>query len=250
MNSWTLLFQAINFLVLAAVLRRFLFRPVTAAIAKRQRDIEAASERAERSKRAADESRAGYEEERRKLEVEVENARAQLTAELAQEREASAQRARLEAAALIGAARADIDREREDAAVQTVDAAAALGLKLATRLLEQVAGSAVAEALLENVCRQIEGLPGDRLRALQAEIDGGSTPIEVATAPALGADAHSRWAKRIGDDLGGVAPVRFVSDAALLAGAELRLPRTKISVCWRDGLDAARRELARHADGH
>jgi F-type H+-transporting ATPase subunit b len=47
MSGWTLAFQIANFLVLAAVLHRFLFKPVTAMIARRQDEMDAARKEAE-----------------------------------------------------------------------------------------------------------------------------------------------------------------------------------------------------------
>lgn len=248
MSGWTLAFQTVNFLVLAAILYRFLFKPVTAIVARRQGEIEAASNEAERAKRAAEESRTHFEQERDKLRADAEVMRVQLRAEIAEQHEKALQQARSEAAALLEAARAEIERERQEAATAATDEALAVGVRLAARLLEQASGPAIAETLLERVCAHLEHLPADRRRTLSEELARGDGSLEVATAPSLAAQAQERWAQRIARDLDGAPAVRFVADAHLVAGAELRFPYTKISVCWRDGLDAAREELTRHAD--
>lgn len=248
MSLWTLGFQTANLLILAAVLRRFLFKPVTMTIARRQSQVDAASREAEAAKRAADESRAHFELERAKLQAQFDAMAAELRAQIGKEREKLAQQARSEAGALLESARAEIDRERREAAARTAGDAVALGVRLAARLLQQAAAAPIAETLLEQACAHLESLPIERRRSLSEEVARGAGLLEVATAPALSPEVQGRWAQRIARDLGGTPDVRFVADPDLIAGAELRFAHTRISVCWRDGLTDAREELA-HADG-
>jgi F-type H+-transporting ATPase subunit b len=250
MSVWTLSFQVANFLVLAAVLYRFLFKPVTAMIARRQVEIESARKEAESGKRAAEESRAHYEKEVEKLHTERETSLAELRAQAARDRAATLEQARSEAARILESAKGTIAEERGDAAARLADAAVGLAADLSKRLLQQAAGPSIAEILLQRVCDHLESMPTDRLRALREELARGSAnSLEVATAPSLTPEAEARFAGRIATDLDTARAVRFVADPDLIAGAELRLPHTKISFSWRDGLAAAREELVAHADG-
>jgi F-type H+-transporting ATPase subunit b len=250
MSAWTLAFQAINFVILALVLRRFLFKPVATMIARRQGEIEEASSDAKSAKGAAEEAQARYERDVQTLRAEREKTLGELRAQVAQERDKILLEARGEAAKIVESARKEVDEERRDAADKLMESAVGLAADLARRLLEQVTSAGVAEALLQRVCDHLENMPPDRLRSLRDELTSGATSLEVATAPALPPGAEARWAERIAKDLGTQRTVRFVADDALIAGAELRLPHTRISFCWRDGLNAAREELVRHADGH
>ncbi|HXX69928.1 MAG TPA: hypothetical protein VEK07_22300 [Polyangiaceae bacterium] len=249
MSLWTLAFQTANFLVLAAVLKRVLFRPIAAMVAHRQEQIEAASKEVQSARRSAEESRVHYEQERDKLRATFDAMGTELRAQVAQERAKLAQQSRAEASALLESARVEIERERREAAAHTAADAVTMGVELATRMLELSAGPRIAETLLGQVCDHLESLPVDRRRMLSEEVARGAGTLEVATAPALAPDAQQRWGQRISQDFEGSPAVRFVTDPQLIAGAELRLLHTKISICWRDGLDAAREELARHADG-
>jgi F-type H+-transporting ATPase subunit b len=248
MSGWTLAFQVVNFLILALLLHRFLFKPVTAMIVRRQREIEAASKEAETTKRTAEESRARYDAEREKLMAEREKLLGELRGRVAQERDKTLGQARAEAATILEAARAEIARERGEAAARLADTAVGLAVDLAKRLLEQAAGADIAETLLQRACDHLESMPPERLRSLRDELKSSAAALEVATSPALAAEAEVRWGHRIAKDLDVGTAVRFVADAALVAGAELRFPHTKLSFCWRDGLNAAREELADHAD--
>src|SRR5208283_1077582 len=103
MSIWTFAFQVVNFLILALVLRRFLFRPVTAMIARRQVEIEGASKEAEAAKHAAEEAHARYDDELGKLRLERERLLEDVRAQVAREREAATGQARAEAAKVLEA---------------------------------------------------------------------------------------------------------------------------------------------------
>jgi F-type H+-transporting ATPase subunit b len=248
MSVVTLGFQIVNFLVLAAVLRRFLFRPVAAMIARRQSEIDSVRQEAESGKRAAEESRARYERDVDRVHAEREALLAEARAEATRERATALEQARAEAARLLDEARGTIDRERSEAAARLADTAIRLAADLAKRLLQQATGHAAAEGLVERVCEHLEAMPADRLDALREELRSASVgSFEVATAPALSPEAEARFGARLAKDLGTASAARFVADSDLVAGAELRLPHTRISFSWRDGLKAAREELSAHA---
>lgn len=249
MSLWTLAFQTVNFLVLAAVLKRVLFKPIAAMVSRRQEQIAAASKEVESARRDAEASRTHFEQARDDLRASFDAMGVELRAQIAQERAKLAEQARAEASALLESARGEIEREREEAAERIASDAVSLGVRLATRMLELSSGPEIAETLLEHVCGHLESLPIERRRLLSEEVARNTGSLEVATAPGLAPEAQRRWAQRIAADFDGSPAVHFVTDPRLIAGAELRLSHTKISVCWRDGLDAAREELARHADG-
>lgn len=250
MSVSTLAFQIINFVILALVLRRFLWKPVAVMVARRQAETEAASKAVEAAKGAAEQARARYDSARETLQTEHESVLGELRARAAQEREKILEQARAEAAKTLEATRAEIENERGEAAAGVGDAAIGLAVDLAQRLLEQVTTASIAETLLARACEHLETLPAEHLRLLRDELTGGTGSLEVATSPALAAEAEARWAHRIAKDVTPGLAVRFVADAALVAGAELRFPHTKLSFCWRDGLSAAREELVAHADAH
>ncbi|HEY0837285.1 MAG TPA: hypothetical protein VGE72_25455, partial [Azospirillum sp.] len=70
LDGWTLLLQAINFLVLVWLLRHFLYRPVLAVIAERQAATERVRTQAEAIRQEADGMRRGLEDARAGLSAE------------------------------------------------------------------------------------------------------------------------------------------------------------------------------------
>lgn len=248
MSAWTLAFQVVNFLILAAVLYRFLFKPVQKMIARRQAEIENASKAAEAIKRAAEADRAQYQQQSQKLCAERDTLLTEARGAMTEERERVLSQARAEADGIRSAARAEMDQERNDAVQELAGQAVTLAADIAARLLEQVASTRFLEAFLRQLCEHLEHLPADKLRELREELSERVSPI-VATSPALDLPQQTEWSKRIAEDLGTHGSVTFITDAELVAGAELRLPHTSISFSWRDGLTRARAELGQHANG-
>lgn len=65
----SIIFQIINFLVLVALLFRFLFKPVVQALDKRSNHIREEMEKIEKEKKAAEEMRLKYEEESKNIHI-------------------------------------------------------------------------------------------------------------------------------------------------------------------------------------
>ncbi|HVW24476.1 MAG TPA: ATP synthase F0 subunit B [Polyangiaceae bacterium] len=246
MSGWSVAFQVINFLVLAAVLRHFLFKPVGTIIEQRQQQIERQRAEAEGIRHEAEAVRSEVERARRELGTERTRLLEETREQIAKERREALATTRERAEALLQNAHGEIDHERELATEKIYREAVDLGILVARRLVEQVRSTNVAEAFLARLCEDLdERLPRQR-SSLQRELDGAE--VLIATAPALDADAQRRWLARITSQLGDGVRARFVQDEALIAGAELRLPHTSFSFSFRDGLRTAREELVKNAE--
>jgi F-type H+-transporting ATPase subunit b len=241
MSGFTLIFQIINFLVLVALLRRFLFKPVSAMVTRRQQETERATAEGARLRGEAAELRAAAEKDL----AQAAEGRARLLgearAEAERERGVALAEAHREAEATLERARRDIESEREKAAEAMAKGAVEIGLTVARRLLAQTVTAPILDAFLARLCEDLDRLPEERRRALREDV--GAADLVLATAPALEAAGARRWLSEIEARLGNGSHLRLVADESLLAGAELRFPHEAISFCWRDGLQAARREL-------
>jgi F-type H+-transporting ATPase subunit b len=241
MSGWTLLFQVVNFVVLAALLRRFLFKPVMAMVAKRQQEIERAASEGARARHEAEELRAAAAKALALASETRERALGEARAEAERQREAMLAETRLQERALRDASKRELAIEKENTAEKMASGAVEIGTSLARRLLGQLATAPIAEMFLTRLCADLEGLSDERRRALLEDL--GASELLVATAPRIDPGAEKRWRDEIAARLGTDARPRLVSDDSLIAGAELRFPHSTISLCWRDGIEAARKEL-------
>lgn len=202
-------FETINFVVLVAILRRFLFKPVREALEKRRGQVEAAMAAADQQQTAAETTQSEYEA---------------LAADLREQRQSQIDEAvtagRAEADAIIDEARREA-RTRLENAANEIEAARRRAL---TRMQPEVA--ALATAAAQRVVRHL-GAPSVVLaftrrgaHALADRLsDAPPLQVEVAHGPDDDAAAIERELHEVlGRDVSLVLEV----DASIVAGVRLR----------------------------
>ncbi|MGO9607247.1 MAG: hypothetical protein ACLQAT_28295 [Candidatus Binataceae bacterium] len=241
---WTFALQAANFLILVWLLRRFLFKPVTAIVARRKEEIargmaeaSAEKEKALNLQRDLQAQRAGIEAERQKA---IEEQRAQLAAE----RKKMIDEAREDAEKIRAQATAQLGEERAAATQELFSRTIELAVNLAERLLRDLALPSIEHAFLIRVLDHLDRLPQTERVALVSHL--GASSVVVTTAHPLEAHEEAQWREELGNRIGAAAPMEFKSDAALIAGAEIAFPSAILRFNWRDGLTTAAREINRN----
>lgn len=243
-DAWTLALQAINFVVLVYLLRRFLYRPVMRAIDARKARTEAAIGEATAAKASAETARSGLAAQRAELASSREKLLAEARAQIAAEREREIEAARREAAAVHASARQKLADEVVEVRGDVRRHAIEIALELSSAILRGSASPAVAESLVEQATDKLADLSPDELQRLRAQVAAGSV-LEIVTAPRLSAAVEAHVRERLSQRLGTDTHLEFASDDKLIAGAELRLPSTVIAITWRDALARAREEMER-----
>lgn len=240
-NWWTAALQAVNFIILIWLLRRFLFEPVKAMVARRKEEIGKSLAMAETANQKAEQAR--HEFERRTADVETERHEVieQEHARLARERTGMIDAARVEADKMRQEALRRLDEERNAAAGEVFEQAVGLATELSMRLLSEVATPASEANFLARIVDHLDHL-SDSERAALSAVHGGE-PFRVTTAHPLNPDQQARWTEAITGRLGNSRGVEFTDDPSLIAGAELRFPHATLRFNWRDSIAAARREM-------
>lgn len=241
---WTFGLQTVNFVVLAWLLHRLLYRPVRRVLAERASAGEAALTEARAAKDEAERARAAFEADRAALAGERQAMRREIHDELEAERRRLREEAAGRAASLLEEARATIARERDAALAALERKVVGLGVAIARRLLAQARPAGVDTVFLEEIEARLQALPEAERARLRGDAAAGAT---VATAAPLPPDAAETWRGRLAALIGGAAP-GFVVEPALLGGAELRLPHAVIRSSWAETLAAAPALLAEEAD--
>jgi len=240
LDVWTLAIQAVNFLVLAWLLKHFLYRPVLAAMERRRQaslKLEADA-RSVREQARAD--RDALEAER----AELERSRQAVLAEARQQAEAvkstTLDQARREADAVAAQARRQLEVERDEALAELKRRGTELGISVAERLLRASRSPGVTQEFLKELVRELPA-PAPNARPRNGAV------LRVVTAPPLLEEEQRYWRRELERAAPGVQ-VEFAVDEALIAGAELHLPDAVVGLSWRDALEAARKELSRDAN--
>jgi F-type H+-transporting ATPase subunit b len=215
-DFWGLGLQAVNVLILVWLLSRVFWRPVAAAIARRQDTANKVLETAAAAQAKADEAL----EEATKARAEAETATKAAMAE-----------ARTKADTLLANAKATIAKDAEAARKANESQAADLSLTIAARLLERLNGPAVQSVFLSQLVEAIEKMSDADRAALVADPKG----IEIVTATDPGAD-EEKIVNAVHAALGDTPKLSFVTEPDLIAGLELRSPHFVLHNSWQADL--------------
>ncbi len=237
-DFWGLGLQAVNVLILIWLLSRVFWRPLVAAIAKRQDAAQTVIGSAKAMQDKADavlaevtKARAGIAAERTAL---LDKARAE--AEIASK--AALAEARTKAEAILAAAKVSISHDAEAARKDIENQAADLSIKIAARLLQQLNGPAVQSAFLSQLIEAISNMTIADRNALVADPKG----VEIVSAVDTRA-ARKKIENAVQTALGGKPKIRFTIDPDLIAGLELRSPHFVLHNSWQANLTQVRKAI-------
>jgi len=249
LDLWTIALQTVNFVILAALLYRFLYRPVLAMIDARKAEI----------RRQYDDAKAMEVKARAKLEAAasareglVAGREAALKAAATQAQQAAEvllTQARREAQALLEGVRNTLAAEREHALDEARRAALDLGAEFARRLLAEVPAPVRGEAWIERIETQLNALPKPERESLLKQLANGHV-LTVQTATPLPAAAAEDWKARLRRSLGDGVAIEFEVNPELIAGAELHFPDAVLRLSWQSELSSLRSEIEAHGNAH
>jgi F-type H+-transporting ATPase subunit b len=235
LDLWTLGLQTVNVLVLAWLLHRFLFKPVTAAIARRQAATARTLAEANAARDAAETQRKALEAERAELAAGRETLLAEARVAAHAERDVLLERASAEVARRAEDARAALQLERRDAESALSAQTCELAVSIARRLLERLPRRSVLNIFLDDTCTALSTLPDEQRRVLlDHDASGG---LQIVTADALSPDEQTQCHERLAATLGPSMDISFIVDPNLLAGVELRFRHFVVRNSWAHDLD-------------
>lgn len=244
---WTLVLQAINFLVLVWLLWRFLYKPVKDVIARRKELAEHAFAEAEEKGEQAEATRRSLEDERAELARERQDLLKKIHEETEAERREILDAARAEADRMIEEARDAVAGEREQARAQMRDEIAGLAAELAAELLRKTAADVPSGPFLERIERRLDALPEEERERMRADLSGGAH-LRVTTAGPLDDEERRRWTDRLDARLGQGDRIDFETDPDILGGAELHFPHAVLRFTWADQLERAKDLIGGYED--
>jgi F-type H+-transporting ATPase subunit b len=245
-NGWTIALQVINFLILAWILNRVLYKPVARMIAGRQQQIEDAFSRAAGKEQDADDARRRYQALIEDIDTERQRVLADAKIGAEAEHRRLVELAHAQGDAIKAAMRHESEKERDAIADAASTWAIDAAVTLSTHLLTDLSPSTPAEMFLEHIVKKLRDLPEERRADLLAGVSEGAEVI-VVTAQPLDAAEQQRWRTRLADTLEVPTQINFTADPSLIAGVEVRFPRADVAHCWRDAVAEARRRMLDHA---
>lgn len=242
-SLWNVALQTVNFLILAWLLQRFLFKPVRAVLARRQATIDQALHSADAEKNEAQRIVDEYRAKTAGVEAEAQKARQQAVTDAEREATRVREEGEKQARAALERAHAEIEHERAEALRGLEVRAAELATGIAERLLRDVLPESDAP-FLWRATASIDALEPARKAALGRQLSEGGAVV-VSSRP-LDAETRERFERWLSTVASRVVTVAYSIDAGLIAGVELRLGTGVWRSHWRATLERIRAELQAH----
>lgn len=238
----TLVFQVINFLILVALLYRFLFRPVLRAVEQRRRDVQKMIVQAQKDREEAGALRRELEARLAQVEEETETLLSKVRATAAEEAQAIVQAARQEAEEILAEARAEAQRERDHALGQYAEEIVNTVLYVSGRLLGPVTPPEVHNALVAQLNEHVYqmGQHSEQIQMFRQTLGDRNLTAQVSTARPLTPEQQGRLARTMTALADQHVDLEITDDPTLIAGLRVRLGDTIIDTSLAGQLERLR----------
>ena len=213
---FTVVAQIVNFLVLVALMKRFLYRRLLRLIDERQQRIASRLAEAEQKRLQAERQTEQLRSQAAEQERQRDAMLVQCRQEADQQREELVQKARDSVRKLEARWRDDLERERAAFLNEIRRRAAVEMLAIIRRALADLAASEVQHSAVEVFLEKLRSLDPSTLREL------ASGELTVSTALELPGETQDRIRKTLEDRLGSPVTLRFARAPAMAWGIELR----------------------------
>jgi F-type H+-transporting ATPase subunit b len=222
--SWTVFFiQIINFLILMAILYKFLFKKIGAIMEKRRLKIKDELTEAERQSREAGEERRQLEMRRTELERQSEAILARAKEEASEKGKQIVGEAQARARAKREKAFQALEKERETFFQEFREDLSGTVLDLCTNLLKDLAEPTWQERSVAKLLEELRSDEGERKEALLTEIDAAEGEIRVTSAFEIGKKERDAILGFFRKDLGREVTLRAETSSDLVSGVALEV---------------------------
>ncbi|MEJ2717996.1 MAG: F0F1 ATP synthase subunit delta [Deltaproteobacteria bacterium] len=222
---FTVIAQVVNFLILVALLKYFLYDRVVQAMKQREEKIASRLDEADSKKKQAHEEAREYERKRRELEEQAD----QMIAEAKQEAEAKREE-------LL----AEVRRETEEVKTRWHDAFA--------REIAELADAELQDRMLKAFVQRLEKLDEEQLSLLRNALVNREKTVRVQSAVELSSERRQTIRKALEKQIGRNLDISFEESPHLALGLELDLEDHKIGWNVESYLDRVEQNLNRIID--
>ncbi|MFQ5839177.1 MAG: F0F1 ATP synthase subunit B [Candidatus Methylomirabilales bacterium] len=155
--DFSLVLQGINFLILLAILYKFLFKPLQSFMAGRAQGIKQSLEQAEEARRQAARAMEEYQRQLQATRQETAQLRERMEREIAEERQRLMARSQEESQKLVAQAKADIEQQVKRAKAEIQGEVVNLALLAAEKLVSQTLREEDHRRLVERSIQDLSG---------------------------------------------------------------------------------------------
>lgn len=210
---FTVMAQIINFVILVALLKRFLYRPILRAMDERERQIAEQMDSAEQAKASAVLQREEYRQKNENLDRQLAERLQEIDLQVTRERDKKLDEARIEADAIVSRRRELLKRDSLEFEGQFQQELGKAVCAAADRILQDLSGIDLESRIIEVFL--------DRLPSEIRQRKESASSLIVQSAYPIQPDQKQQMIRMIRSNLGGTAEIKFNQDPNLLCGIQL-----------------------------
>ena len=226
---FTVIAQAVNFLILVWLMKRFLYQPILKAIATREQRIAAELADADAKKAEAQNER----EEFRRKNAEFDQQHAalldQATAEASAERQRLFEAARNDADGLRARQQDKLRNEYQSLHEEIARRTQVEVFAIARKTLADLAGASLEAQMVEVFVQRLRELDGEEKARLASALQSASDPVLVRSTFELAAAQRARIESAVKETLAAESQLRFELAPDLVSGIELIMQGQKLA---------------------
>lgn len=243
-NWFTVAAQIVNFLILVALLKHFLYGPIVAAMTAREGRIAAQLTEARQKKQEAEQEEASLRQQIR----EIEGQRQQMLTEAGRQAEAHKQelfsQARQEVEQIRQKWAASLRREQENFLQNLKQRLAQEVVAISRRALKELGDQELEQRLTEVFLDRLRLLPPEEQAAIQESVQETGGELLITTAFELSEETRQKIAAQVQEQFGRGLALRFATSGELLAGLELLTSSRKLAWSLGSFLDSLEEDLS------
>jgi len=239
----TILFQIVNFVVLLALLNRFLFKPLRAKLNERRGVIAGSLQNAREQEAEAARLRAEWEERMRIVEQQKEETLRAAELEVAKRSAHLLEEARARLDQLTEEMRTDLRRERNEIIVRQYDEVLDTIVALAANVVQSVTTRRTHDDLVTNFCASIYQLPQTDVQEYRRLLMGRVPTASVTTPVALTPEQVNTVTDTLSSLIDRRLELQTSVDPELIAGIQVRLADKLMDNTVRHRLDLTRERV-------
>jgi F-type H+-transporting ATPase subunit b len=222
LNWSTVLLQILDFVIMALILWRFLFKPVVRILDERSARVTGALNDAEQKQQSAEAMRSEYEQKLAEAEEQVVAMQQQAQEELARARRQVLDETRQELTAMRSNAENEIREARHQAILQHRQALGQLITDLSARMIDEATSDGFQEGALEQFVRRLAALPEEDYRQAVQLGTEEEVRVELVSACEMDSERRAQIDAQVEELAGQPIEISYRVDPDLVAGAMLR----------------------------
>jgi F-type H+-transporting ATPase subunit b len=221
--------QAINFLILVWLLKRFLYQPILAAIDARERQIARVLADADEKNREALQERDTFQRKNRELDQQLDLRLKQITEQVETTRQKWLDDARVAADSWSAKRHAALQREQQNLGDEFSRRARTEVFAITRRTLRDLADTSLEQAMSNVFIQRLRELDGEAKQALAVGLTASSDPARVRSAFQLPTEQQAVIRKTVRELFDAETPIQFETAPDVIAGIELTVGGRHVS---------------------